>query len=435
MIAANPRKCQNGLDSKWASRIGAFLVNALRARLHVFDVSMSDTPFSLKKIAIPAFGPSLLFGIGQGAILPVIALSARELNASVALSGLVVGLIGIGSLCSNIPAAMIIGRYGERLSMVGAAVFSVLALIFCLIPGQIGLLALGVLMIGMSSSVFMLARLTYLIEVVPVYMRARAMSSLGGTMRIGVFIGPFLGAALMHFMGLPGAYWIAMLAMFATGLLSFVIPELEDRQPSSTGPSAAPKLIHVAREHIKVFLTLGFGILLVSALRASRQIVIPLWANHLSISPTITSIIYGLVAAIDMLAFYPSGKAMDQLGRLWVALPSVVVMGASLVLMPLTAGLIGFLIVSMLMGLGNGIGSGLIMTLGADASPRAGRTEFLGIWRLIADMGASGAPVLLSAITAVASLASAIVVTGLFGFVAAGVFWWCLPHTRFKRSR
>ncbi len=396
---------------------------------------MSDTPFSFKKIAIPAFGPSLLFGLGEGAILPVIALSARELDASVALSGLIVGLIGIGSLCSNIPAALIIGRYGERLSMVGAAAFSVLALAFCLVPDQLWLLALGVLMIGMSSSVFMLARQTYLIEAVPVYLRARAMSSLGGTMRIGVFVGPFLGAALMHFMGLPGAYWVAMAAMLATGLLSFTIPELEDRQPPNTGVNATPKLARIARDHVKIFLTLGLGILLVSALRSSRQIVIPLWADNLSISPTTTSIIYGLVAAIDMLVFYPAGKAMDQLGRLWVALPSVVLMGASLVLTPLTAGLTSFLIVSMLMGFGNGIGSGLIMTLGADASPRVGRTEFLGIWRLIADMGASGAPVLLSAVTAVASLASAVIVTGLLGFVAGGVFWWYLPHARVARPR
>jgi MFS family permease len=401
----------------------------------VSDVPTSNTPFSFKKIAIPAFGPSLLFGLGEGAILPVIALSARELDASVALSGLIVGLIGIGSLCSNIPAALIIGRYGERLSMVGAAAFSVLALIFCLIPGQIWLLALGVLMIGMSSSVFMLARQTYLIEAVPTYLRARAMSSLGGTMRIGVFVGPFLGAALMHFMGLPGAYWVALVAMLATGLLSFTIPELEDRRPLNTDPSTTPKLARIARDHVKVFLTLGFGILLVSALRSSRQIVIPLWADHLSISPTATSIIYGLVAAIDMLVFYPAGKAMDQRGRLWVALPSVVLMGASLVLTPLTTGLTSFLIVSMLMGFGNGIGSGLIMTLGADASPRVGRTEFLGIWRLIADMGASGAPVLLSAITALASLAGAVIVTGLLGFVAAGVFWWCLPHTSLARRR
>jgi len=392
---------------------------------------MSDTPFSFKKIAIPAFGPSLLFGTGKGAILPVIALSARDLNASVALSSLIVGLIGIGSLFSNIPAALIIARYGERLSMVGAAAVSMLGLALCLASGQIGLLALGVLLIGMAQSVFFLARQTYLIEAVPLHMRARAMSSLGGTMRIGVFIGPFLGAAVMHFMGLSGAYWVAFVMMLGTGLLSFSVPDMEISPPDPKAqPSAGPKMAQIARTHAKAFMTLGMGILLVSALRAARQIVIPLWADSIGLNPATISLIYGLAAAIDMIAFYPSGKVMDQSGRIWVAVPSVIIMGFSLLFMPLTAGLASFVLVSMMMGLGNGVGSGLVMTLGADASPRVGRTQFLGIWRLISDMGASGAPVLLSAITAAASLAEASIVAGLLGFVAAGIFWIWLPHTK-----
>ncbi|UHL65061.1 MFS transporter [Paralcaligenes sp. KSB-10] len=397
---------------------------------------MSDAPFSFRKIAVSAFGPSLLFSIGEGSILPIIALSARDLGASVALAGLIVGLIGIGSLFSNIPAALIIARYGERRSMVAAAAFSVLAMIFCLIPNQIWLLALGVLMIGMASSVLMLARQTYLIEAVPIHMRARAMSTLGGTRRIGIFIGPFLGAALMHYMGLPGAYWIAIVAMLSSGLLAFTVPDLEDHLASkNAGANTAPTLTNIARHHWQIFLTLGFGILLVSGLRSARQIVIPLWADHLGLSPTATAIIYGTVSAIDMLAFYPAGKAMDQHGRLSVAMPSVIIMGISLILIPITDGLVSFVAVSMMIGLGNGIGSGIIMTLGADASPRIGRTQFLGIWRLIADVGASGAPALLSAVTALASLASAVVATGLLGFIAAGVFWRWLPRTKPDRPR
>src|SRR5690554_3049008 len=143
---------------------------------------MSNAPFSLRKIAVPAFGPSLLFGVGEGAILPIIALSARDLQASLAVSGLIVALIGIGSLVFNIPAALVTAKYGERRSMVGAAAFSVLALVLCLLATHVLVLGLGVLMIGISASVFMLARQTYLIEAVPIYMRARAMSTLGGTM-------------------------------------------------------------------------------------------------------------------------------------------------------------------------------------------------------------------------------------------------------------
>lgn len=396
---------------------------------------MSDTPFSFKKIAIPAFGPSLLFGTGKGAILPVIALTARDMNASVALASLIVGLIGIGSLVSNIPAAMIIARHGERVSMIGAAAVSIVGLILCLLPSTVWLLALGVLLIGMAQSVFFLARQTYLIEAVPVHLRARAMSTLGGTMRIGVFVGPFLGAALMHFMGIAGAYWTAIVMMLGTGILASLIPDMDNQKRGSRGAtSGAPGMARLARSHIKVFATVGFGILLVSGLRASRQIIIPLWADSLGLGPASTSIIFGLVAAIDMLAFYPAGKAMDQRGRRWVAVPSTIIMGLSLILIPATNGLITFVVVSMLMGLGNGIGSGLVMTLGADASPTAGRTQFLGIWRLISDIGASGAPILLSIITAAASLAVASVAAGFMGFMAAGIFLRWLPRAGQSRT-
>jgi MFS family permease len=388
---------------------------------------MNDTTFSLRKIAVPAFGPSLLFSIGQGAILPVIALSARNDGASVALAGLIVGLVGIGSLISNIPAALLIARHGERLAMVWAAALSVLALILCLIPGQIIFLAFGIFLIGMATSVLLLARQSYLIELVPPSMRARAMSTLGGMRRIGVFVGPFLGAGAMQILGLSGAYWVAIVTMVAAGALAYTIPDLDNRHSAPATPGST-RILHIMHAYRRTYCTVGFGILLVSALRASRQIVIPLWAEHLGISPATTSVIYGIVASIDMLAFYPSGKAMDQYGRLWVAVPSVLIMGASMILIPSTAGFISFLTVSMAIGLGNGIGSGLVMTLGADAAPREGRTQFLGVWRLISDIGASGAPALLSAITAAATLAPAIVATGALGFVAAAVFWHWLPH-------
>src|SRR5690606_37836603 len=115
---------------------------------------------------------------------------------------------------------------------------------------------------------------------------------------------------------------------------------------------------HLVRSHGRVYLTLGVGVMLVSALRASRQVVIPLWADHLGLEPTTTSIIYGLVAAVDMSVFYPAGKVMDLRGRLWVAVPCALLMSVSLMVIPLTTGMIGFILASLLLGFGNGIGSG-----------------------------------------------------------------------------
>lgn len=391
----------------------------------------SDSDFSLRRIAVPAFGPSVLYGVSNGAILPVIALSARELGASVAVAGLVTALVGIGSLVSNIPAGWIAARYGERRALTQAAGFSSAALVLCAMAPHLAALALGVFMVGMATAVFLLARQAYLADVVPLHLRARAMSTLGGSTRIGVFIGPFLGAGAIHFLGLAGAYWVALAAMLGAGLIAHFAPDVTGPgQPAGASPGAGRRAStrDVLRSHGRVFLTLGLGVLLVGAVRSSRQIVIPLWAEHLAMSPTVIALVYGLVSAIDMLMFYPAGKVMDQWGRQWVVLPSTLLMGAALVLLPLTTTPLAFVLVALVLGFGNGIGSGIIMTLAADAAPSEGRNAFLGVWRLMSDIGNSGGPALLAAIAGLASLAAGIGTIGLFGLLSTLVFWRWIPR-------
>ncbi|MGN7199493.1 MFS transporter [Arthrobacter sp. SAFR-044] len=396
-------------------------------------------PFSLRSIAVAAFGPTLLFGIGQGAILPVVALSARDLGASVAVAALIVTLIGLGSWFFNLPASLVTLRFGERWSIVGAAVAAGLALAAAatsaLAPNGLWLLAVAMTVVGMSGAVFGLARQKYLTEAVPVAFRARALSTLGGVNRIGVFIGPFAGAAVMQFFGIAGAYWVGVVAMAAAALLSLTIPDLttpEVRLGGDGGPQ--PTLRSVAVSHAGVFLSLGMGILLLSALRSSRQVVIPLWSDHLGMDATSASLIYGLSGAIDMLVFYPAGRLMDRKGRQWVAVPSTLLMGTALLLIPMTGSFVGLLLAALLIGFGNGISSGLVMTLGADFSPDRGRGQFLGLWRFMADAGSTGGPVLLSGVTALASLGPGISATGVLGFAAAAVFAVVIPRLKHRRN-
>ncbi len=395
-------------------------------------------PFSLRSIAVPAFGPSLLFGIGEGAILPVVALSVRNLGGSAALAALVVTLIGIGSLVSNLPASVLTTRYGERWAIVGASVWCALAMAICGFVPHLAAFAIGVFMIGMAAAVFGLARQSYLTEAVPFHYRARALSTLGGVMRIGLFIGPFLGAAVIPFAGLAGAYAVGVVALVLSALLAVSMPALPGEKravalaTASEADAAAPRpptIRTISSSHAKIFLTVGIGALLVSAVRASRQAVVPLWADHIGLDAATTSLIYGLAGGIDMLVFYPAGKLMDRKGRTWVAVPSMLCMGVALLAMPLTHGPGTLLLAALMIGFGNGIGSGMIMTLGADYSPAVGRAHFLGVWRLMADLGSTGGPALLSAATALFSLAAGIFCTGLIAFAAGAVLWYWVPRT------
>ncbi|SFO71417.1 Predicted arabinose efflux permease, MFS family [Variovorax sp. PDC80] len=391
--------------------------------------STPQAPFSLWRIAVPAFGPSLLFGIGEGAILPIVPLTARELGASVPMAALVMALIGIGSLLNNIPASMITMRWGERWAIVAAGAWSALGMALCVWTSHLGLFALGCFMVGMSQAVYNLARQSYMSEAVPVEYRARALSTLGGVMRIGMFIGPFLAAGAVHFFGLMAAYVLGIVAVAGAAILGARIPDLElPPAPPGQAAPARPTIVSTLRDHRRVFLTLGIAVTLVSAVRASRQAVIPLWADHLALAPSVASLIYGMAGGIDMLVFYPAGKVMDQKGRRWVAVPSMLIMGLAMLLMPLTTGAATLLVAALAIGFGNGIGSGMIMTLGADHSPRHGRAHFLGVWRLMSDIGASCGPALLSFLAGSLSLAAGIAVTGGLAFAAAGVLAHWIPR-------
>ncbi len=393
-----------------------------------------DDGFDLKSLAVPAYGPSLLFGVAEGAMLPVVPISARHLGASVAMAAFMVMLINIGSLLFNVPSSVITARYGERWAIVGAAGVGVISALLCLTATDLIVYALGALLMGVSGSVFLLARQTYLTEAVPARFRARALSTLGGVMRVGIFAGPFLGAAAMSLWDLRAAYAVCGLALAVGGVLAAT---MKDLPPSVAASEVAgdPSVRSILREHRRVFLTVGVGVLLVAAVRTSRQAVIPLWAQHIGLSGQVASIIYGLAGGIDMLVFYPSGKVMDVFGRRWVTVPSMLVMAGALLLMPLTEGAVTLGIVACVLGFGNGIGSGMVMTLGADFSPAIGRTQFLGIWRELSDAGRTAGPAILSAVTAVVALGTGIVVAGAIGLVAAAVMWRSVPPKRAMTPR
>ncbi len=390
-------------------------------------VTEQDT-FSFKSIAVPAFGPALLYGLMKGAIYPVLALTARDMGASLATASLIVMLTGIGSLAGNIPAALVTARFGERRALIGASILLACGLLLCMFARTIWVLGCGVLAVGLSSSVFLLARQLYLMDATPQHLRARAMSLLGGTSRIGMFAGPFLGAGFMYFLGLTGAYALGLLASIGAGFIAYRSPDFDGGGKRS--PDRKIGVASVFMRYRRTFLTLGLGIVLINILRSARDVVIPLWADTLGLGPATISVIYGMVTAVDMAVFYPAGKVMDTRGRVWVSVPACILMGISLILMSFTTGLVTLMLAGMLLGFGNGISSGLVMTLGADAAPAEARPQFLGVWRLMADIGNMGGPLMLSMVMTAASLAGGMVTVGLVGFLAAGVFWRWIPRSK-----
>jgi MFS family permease len=374
-----------------------------------------------RDIAITAYGPTVLLAIGQGAILPLVALSARALGASVGMAAFIVALIGLGQLIGDLPAGALAARIGEKRALIAACALDAVALLGAFLAQSVLLLAIAIAVTGVAGAVFSLARQAYLTEAIPIPMRARALSTLGGTFRIGLFIGPFVAAAIVTRWNIGAAYAFAAAMSLAAAILTAFLPDVTRKAVRPSAGRRHRSVISVLAEHRHVLLTLGLGILIISAARATRQSIVPLWAESIGVNAATTSVIFGISAAVDMLLFYPGGAIMDRFGRVYVAVPSMIVLGLGFLLLPLTSGPTTVGLVAALMGLGNGISSGVVLTLGADASPSQNRAQFLAGWRLCSDLGNAAGPLMISAVSALATLAAAAVTMGLITW--AGSVW------------
>ncbi len=416
-------------------------------------MTTAHEPFRLGSVALPVYLPSLLFATGEGAIIPIIPIAAVHLGASLALAGFIAALITVGQLIGDLPSGWIVARVGERNAMLGSAAAALVGLVIALLAPNPAVLAVGVLLVGIATASFALARQAFMTSFVPLAYRARALSLLGGMFRAGYFVGPFMAAAAIALVGgTQAAFWIDAVACFAAGVVLLALPDptaaLAARRQAVVRPApsrpqadavgdavAAPArvgLFATIRQHGGVLARMGTNAALIGGLRASRQVILPLAGVSMHLPESSIAVIIGIAGAIDFALFFSSGQIMDRFGRLWSALPSMIGLAVGHLALAFTVGskhaVPWFIAIAMFLSIANGIGSGILMTFGADLAPRHDPAPFLGAYRFTGDAGNASAPLLIAGVTAVSSVAVAAGVIGVIGLVGAGLLARWVPR-------
>ncbi|MGC5222695.1 MFS transporter [Micromonospora sp. DT81.3] len=406
----------------------------------------------LRRFAPMIYGPTLLFAVGEGAVIPLLPVLAAQLGADIATAALVASALVVGQLCGNLPAGWAVARIGERLTMAIAGVVCLAGVAGMIFAAHIGVLAASVFVIGFCAAAFGLARHSFMTTRVPFGFRARALSLLGGTFRLGMFIGPFVAAGLLALFGDEhAAIWFFGVCLIATVALVLLGPDpekvvngadagarasVEDTGEPVTGSIPTSGLGRALKPGAGVFRTmweyrrllsrLGLAAASLSAVRSARQLVLPLWGVSIGLDASTIALIVGLSGAIDFALFYASGQVMDRFGRLWAALPAMVLMGLGFLALAFTHDLptadLWFGVFAMILGVGNGLSSGILLTLGADVAPREDPAPFLGSWRTLTDAGGAVTPLVVAGLTAAFSLALATGLVGVVGLLGAGAF-------------
>lgn len=389
----------------------------------------------VNSILLPVLVPSLLFSVGTGAILPVLVLGALELGATPGQATFIVALRGLVSLLLTVPAGQFIDRIGDRAAMVASttAAVGVFALIVGALmaesgPTGLALYTVGLMALAPIENTWGLARQALVAETVSAQDVGRALTLLGGTMRVGRLIGPMITAGLLILLPLWSAFLAAAVSalaavgvLFLPGAVNFGKDRAGGRRQANE-PRIKVRELDVRWTAVALA---GVSVSILAVLRALNPIVVPLVGVDVGLHESTIAVLIAIGAAVEIALIVPGGYVKDRLGRVFTMATCLGIFAGGFALLAFGEAFLSVLVAVVVMGIGNGLGSGVNMTIGADLSPARGRPTFLGVWAIFNNTGSFAGPLLASAVIAAAGLgATAAATAGLGVFGALWMIAW-----------
>ncbi len=381
-----------------------------------------------RRLLLPIYIPTLLSSISLQALLVLLPLSVLETGAGAPAAALLIGLRGVGLLLFDLPVGLLLARLGDKpVLLCGLLAMAVSTAMFAM-SGSIWFVGVAAIVSGMGFTAWIIGRQSYITDNCDIGERGRAIAAMAGTMRLGGFIGPAVGAVVAQMFGFGVAFIVlsAIVSAAALFVVFFVAKLRPEPQPENSDLSSITEVVSNNR---RILSTGGVASVGLQLMRSGRILLIPLFGHFLGLNITAIGLIISLSAMLDAAMFVPVGIVMDRYGRKWASVPCLLLFAASLALLPLTHDYFSLLAVSLLAGFANGLGTGSLLTLGSDLAPARGRKVFLGIWRFIGDIGHAGGPLMIGALIELATLGLAATATAGIGLISAAVMYWLVDET------
>ncbi|MBP05282.1 MAG: hypothetical protein CL728_00890 [Chloroflexi bacterium] len=390
---------------------------------------MNKEKFSIKSIIWSVYAPSFLLSMGQGILIPVLPIFARDtFGSGDLLVGFAVAARHFGTMGFDVPAGILINRFGLNRTMITGVILFGLSAVIAGFSGSFSILLFSRILAGASFALWSISRHAYIASVIPNESRGKALSLFGGLGRIATIIGPLLGGILAEFVSIRAPFFLQGGVAIVTLILILKTSVNYELTQRKTNDGYLGDFKNTFLDHKNAYLTAGVAAIALQFLRASREIVIPLWGDNIGLRKDEIGYITTLSFAVDSVMFPISGYVMDRFGRRYTGIPAFAILGFSLVLIGTINSPILFLTsystlicASIFSGVGNGISSGLVLTMGSDLSPPDNKGGFLGIWRLISDAGGAAGPSVMGLIANSFSLAIASFSSGFIALI--GIFF------------
>jgi MFS family permease len=390
----------------------------------------------LRRLAAPVYAPQIASAIGISMLVPVLPLYLTQQGLGFTQTSVVLAAAGLGGVIGSLPSGGLVARFGDRtLMMLALVIMALAAALVGFTTVVVALFALR-LAIGAGAAGLRLANQTRITHSVEGAHRGRAMSLMGGSFRLANLVGPLVGGALVDLVGFKATF-VVVGVVIGAGL---VPATLHRPLPAAPGDSRRPVAAHrpgVLRalwRHRRLLARGGPGPALVMTVRSGRLVVVPLIGDQLGLSPTAVGALIAIGTGADLLLFPLAGHVMDRYGRLASMVPAFGLLGVGLFVLAAAETTSMVVVAGIIMGVGNGMSAGTMLTLASDLAPPEEPGPFLAAMSAMQDSGRIAGPLAVGWFADAAGLGTSAFVLAVAMFV--GISWIVLvigetaPHIR-----
>ncbi|OAT80717.1 MFS transporter [Desulfotomaculum copahuensis] len=371
----------------------------------------------------------LLIDLGSGLTMPVLPLYAHSLGAGIALTGTIVGTIGISRMLTDLPAGYLANKISRRKLLCASPLLILAAAIISAATHSYWLLIPARLLEGAGAALVNTITMITLADLVANKPnRGRIMSLYQSVRRGGNGIGPLLGGVLADILSFRAVYVIYAILAFA----SFIWASVSIRDAGGmSNRGHKPGQEGEKRELARFLHTAGF--ILISAMAftfffgrvASRRLIIPMLGQQtLGLSASVIGLSLTLATGINLLTLFFLGNLPDRIGARPVVYISGFLSAAALAFYALSNSLALFVLASLLWGFCSGFGGPARNIFLMDITPRGLYSMAVGVYRTVSDTGFVLGPFVLGLIGAAAGFKTALYAAASLFILVSVIFFY-----------
>ena len=328
-------------------------------------------------------------------LIPIIALFASSLDASVGLIGVIVGLYSVTNIPANILAGWLIDRIGYKVPLVIGLIGDTLSMFLYSLCRSPVCLALVRSFHGVTGGIIGPATMSVYAST-DGKAKGRTMSFYGMSLAAATLVGFGMSGIITDKWGYSFLFYFGTIMLAIGVVLSLFLPGIKRRDRTTTTTSFGETLQRAKGLLTRKGLSVTYSSVFAQYFTFGGVVtLLPMYVKSLGIETLHIGMLMGTFAVMYVIIQFPSGALSDKIGRLLPAIGGLILGIVSLVILP---SFTSFSLLAVAMGF-YGAAYGLIFpsisALIAEHTAREERGLATGIFHALLSIGvAIGAPIM-----------------------------------------